>query len=134
MEEKIPTGAKVLIHYSKAPGFRTIHADGVFGGSSPNGTNLNIGFFSERASFPDMVAHEVEEGGRVNTGREVQRINSRPGVMREIDVNVVMSVEAAKVLRAWLDHHIQGAEEHLSRGPGMGIEQDGVVPPQRGGS
>lgn len=96
---------EISFKYIKSNLFRVVHANGAFGGLSGRG-ELHIGFYSERLEFPDTskvlvsptgeVSHEVFEG----IGKHV----------REIEVDVVVDIDTAKQLRAWLDNKITSVE------------------------
>lgn len=105
------TGQKIVIRYCKSPQYRTIHADGAFGGVTPVGKNIAIGFFSERNSLPDTVYVPImadEEGGsRISMGNDRDRDNGRPGIMREVEVNIILDLEAAEQLVDWLNVRIE---------------------------
>lgn len=98
-------------HYIKSNYFRVIHADGVYGGVSPQGL-IQIAFFSERVPIPQQTVHTFDNG-KISGEVEEFRV-SRDGVVREIETNVLMSVAEAKKLRDWLtqwiDVHSQALE------------------------
>jgi len=91
---------RVIFEYIKSPLFRVIHADGVVGSPTPSG-NLHMAFFSERPAIPKRIAHALNEDkslGAVVSGETVVR----EGLIREIDVDVIMSVQVAENLLKWL--------------------------------
>lgn len=123
--EPLPTGSKIVIHYVKSPSFRTVHVDGAIGGSSPGGTQLTLSLYNERHSLPDATVHSVGEGGAVNNQNPTQQLNTRPGILREIDFNAVMSLEVAQALHEWLGRNIAKLKEQR---PGvLGISPEGVI-------
>ncbi len=110
MPEAGESAKAVRFHMIKSPAFRTIHVDGVFGGPTPQGL-FNLAFFSERAPIPTIMEHVVltEDGrGRAKLGEEIKakRI-ARDGIVREIEISAVMSVDTAEALMTWLKGHIE---------------------------
>lgn len=95
-------------HFEKSSLFRVIHVDGAIGSVSPSAQTLHMAVFSERAPFPKTVVQEVDRG---ILGREMldKRV-SRNGVFREVEVDLVMTLEAAVALRSWLDDRINEME------------------------
>ena len=105
--------SSLLIHYVKSPMYRTVHADGIFGGPSPN-LNIHLSFWSERAPIPQLIEHKVNPDGTL--GEEVLegRI-SKSGLVREVDVDVVMNLTTARALKDWLEEKIGHVERMIQR-------------------
>ena len=99
----------VKFRYIKSNYFRMIHADGVFGGFSPQG-NIYISFFSERPPMPDATFQAVEEG---RIGKELieHRQGGTDGVIRELEVGLTMNLSVTKSLVEWLKERIEIAEK-----------------------
>ncbi len=99
----------IEFNYIKGSYFRVVHADGVMSNGTPRG-NLFLGFYSERFPLPDSQTFEINEEGRV-TGEivEKRKINSN-GVMREVEVGVMLDIEVAKVLVLSLSQLIRQVE------------------------
>jgi hypothetical protein len=89
----------VPVHYIKANDFRVIHCDGVYGGPAPNGKWIHASLFSERLPIANQITYGLNEGGQL--GEEVARV-TRSGLVREIEVDVVMNTETAEALATWL--------------------------------
>lgn len=102
---------RITFHYVKSPQFRTVHADGIIGGVTPNGRNIHFATFAERAPIPQLteVALELSADGAVGKLGETVNQTGRSGIVRELDVDVVMSIAAAKALRRWLKVQIDKA-------------------------
>ncbi|HEX4334405.1 MAG TPA: hypothetical protein VH062_00750 [Polyangiaceae bacterium] len=98
--------ATVEFHYGKSGQFRTVHADGIFGGATPTG-NIHMTVYSERFAIPKKVVLE-NEGNKI--GKELSR-EGLDGVWRELEVGIVMSPELAVSLRDWLTEHLKKFEE-----------------------
>lgn len=100
---------RVKFHYLKAPGFRTIHVDGVLGGPAPSGF-LNAAFFSERLPIPQTSTFAVTAEGGLGDELIDERVG-RDGVTREVEVNLIMSVDMAARLYGWLGEHLKKVAE-----------------------
>src|SRR5689334_2670906 len=105
----MPDSPVVRFHYLKSSAYRVIHADGVIGGPTPNGF-LQFSFYTERLPIPAMTEHAAIDagGGRTKLGEEVRR-EGKIGVVRDVEVGVIMTVDMATKLRAWLDVQIPKA-------------------------
>jgi hypothetical protein len=97
MSENLPPSA-VKFHYIKGSGFRVVHADGVIGGITPN-RGIFLSLFSERAAIPKMIELAVNADGSL--GDEKSR-EGREGVVREIEVGVMLNKQTAKDIATWL--------------------------------
>jgi hypothetical protein len=109
---------KLRIEYKKSNSFRVIHADGVYGGTSPR-LQLFVAFYSERFPIPQVLTYETSESGapvqEIVTERE-----SKEGVFREVEVGVMLDINAAKGFAAWLNEQV--AELEKRRGQILGTE------------
>ncbi|MFP3868180.1 MAG: hypothetical protein ACLFUU_08455 [Desulfobacteraceae bacterium] len=95
--------------YIKSNQFRVIHVDGVWGGNAPTGF-IHMSVFSERWPIPKRTVKKFEPEGRV--GEEITEMRVvRDSVIREVDAQLVLSVEVAKRIREWLDDKIASYEE-----------------------
>ena len=102
---------KIRFHYLKSPAFRTIHADGVFGGVT-NRLNISATFYNERQPIPDQVVHSVTDAGELGAEIRDERI-VRDGMVREAEANIVMDVNFAKSLVDWLQAKIKYIEDRV---------------------
>lgn len=104
------SGATVAFDYIKSQAFRVIRADGAIGGITPNG-HIHMALFSERQAIPRRIVTKVNPDGTL--GDQVpEQTESRNSIVREMDVDVIMTVDAAELLRDWL---IQRIGEFKSR-------------------
>lgn len=90
----------VVFEYIKSQHFRVIHADGAIGGITPTG-NVHMAFYSERTAIPQMMVHEANPDGTVGKILPEQTM-VRPGIIREMDVDVVLNFRGVESLLAWL--------------------------------
>ncbi|WP_145987240.1 MULTISPECIES: hypothetical protein [Bradyrhizobium] len=99
---------EIEFHFEKSRYFRVIHVDGAAGGFSPGNRNVHLAIFSERSPLPRTVVHNVADGV---LGAEIEsRRESKKGVFREIEADLVMSIETAIALREWLNERITESE------------------------
>jgi hypothetical protein len=102
---------KITFHYLNGSGYRDSHCDGVFGGVTPGGGYLWIGFFSERNPVPKEAVHEAIPAADVEGGVQAGRLISeesdvKEGVIRTIETGVFMDLGLAENFKNWLEAHI----------------------------
>jgi hypothetical protein len=90
--------------FEKSNYFRVIHVDGVYGGVSPSSQLLHMAVFNERQPIPKKVFHKLTDG--VPQPENLKKRQMRPGLFREVEADLVLSMEMAVVLRNWLDEKI----------------------------
>ena len=95
-----PEPAKVVIEYIKSQLFRVVHADGAIGNVTPSG-NIHIAFYSERSAIPRLMIHPRTENGTLGDPIPEQTV-VRPGLIREMDVDIVLSPSGVDALLTWL--------------------------------
>lgn len=99
---------QIAFHYLKSNHFRVVHADGVWGGLTGD-QRLHMAIWSERPAIPTLMVFEVTSNGQI--GPEIKdRRESREGVVREVEVDVVMSLDTARSLNDWLKKSIEVAD------------------------
>lgn len=94
----------VQYHYIKSNFFRVVHTDGALGSVTPGGL-IFIGLYSERAAIPQIMVHEITETGQVGVERQDER-EGKKGIVREIEVGAIMSIETATSFVTWLQEKI----------------------------
>jgi hypothetical protein len=100
---------RVLFNYIKSNFFRVVHADGAHGGITPRGL-IEINFYSERRPIPKSVVHSHTSSGVLGPEITDERVE-REGLVREVDVGVIMGLGTAKSLYTWLADKIQLLEQ-----------------------
>ena len=105
--DSTPFPKKLRFFYIKGNAFRVLHVDGIIGGITPKGL-LHIAAFSERPAIPQSVEHEVSVEGRLSDPVSQE---GKTGVVRELDVDMVMTRETATDLRDWLSDRIAEFEK-----------------------
>jgi hypothetical protein len=103
---KIPK--EIAFDFIKSNYFRVIRADGAFGGLAPTGA-IHMGIYSERHPIPQKIFHEVQAVGQAGQlGPEITaKRQGRKAIVREMEVDVVLEIAQAMVLRRWLDDRIE---------------------------
>jgi hypothetical protein len=97
----------VKFFYIKTPLFRVIHSDGVVGGLTPRGY-IHVAFYSERGAIPQTQTHTISPEGRLLDPFETE---GKDGIVREMDVDVILAKQAAIDLRDWLSSRIVELEK-----------------------
>ena len=95
--------AEVTFRYTKSVLCRVIHADGVWGGNTPQGY-IQMGFYSEKHEVPESQTYDVigkDPSSKGGTLKEKQ-LASR-GMGREIEAEIIISPQVARSLKAWLE-------------------------------
>ena len=94
------TPDRISFDYIKSNLFRVVHMDGAIGGGTPNGY-VHMSIFSERPPIPKRVVYHIEAGSRM--GAEIlEERDVRDAVVRELELDCIMSVETAEALHNWL--------------------------------
>ena len=94
------TDTRVAFDYIKSNFFRVLHSDGAIGSITPSG-GIHLAFYSERPAFPRRVVHALDVDGKLGALLP-ELTESRGSVVREMDVDVVLSIDAAKAVYEWL--------------------------------
>lgn len=96
-----PKGASINFDFEKSGLFRVIYVEGGWGGIALDGM-IHCALYNQRAPIPKSLVHEVDpETGQV--GKELtEKRQSRAGIFREVEAEVVMSPEAAMQIGKWL--------------------------------
>ena len=102
----------VQFHYTKSNAFRVIHGDGVWGGATPRG-GISMSFFSERGPIPKSLTYALSADGNLG---EIEDSSSKSGIVREVEVTVMVDLDMARSLVSWLDDHIKKAETTKGKG------------------
>ncbi|MFZ0692766.1 MAG: hypothetical protein WAN51_01205 [Alphaproteobacteria bacterium] len=102
---------RIQIHYLKSNQFRVIAGEGIIGSASPQGKLFCV-LFSERLAIPRSMTHEVFKGELVRRPVETE---TRGGIVRELEVGVVMDLAVAARVRDWLTETINKTNEALKK-------------------
>jgi hypothetical protein len=102
-ERSAPTPTAVQFHYIKNPHFRVVHVDGAYGGPTPRGL-IHVAVYSERQAIPQITEHQISSTGTLG---DQEVISGREGIVREIDVDLMMTRQVAADLRDWLSRAVE---------------------------
>jgi hypothetical protein len=94
----------IKINYLKTNDFREVACDGVLGGPTPQG-KVWLAFYTERFPIPKIVEHSLlEKGqeGQFSIEGDPVVIDTREGILRNMEFGVYMSFAAAEQLRDWI--------------------------------
>jgi hypothetical protein len=90
-----PSRDTVALEYIKSQFFRVIHVDGAIGGPTPTG-HIHLALFSERPAIPRRVVVPIANG---SLGDPIPAETVvRDGMVREMDVDIMMSLSTAEQL------------------------------------
>lgn len=106
-----PTNIRVKYNYLKSLGYRSVHADGFFGGVTPRGL-IHLTAFGERGPIPKATVNEVTGtlgDGPLIVGNEVER-EGLDGIIRDVEVGIYFDLKVAHALKAWLEEKIEQLE------------------------
>lgn len=123
-EETAREGApqRLRFHYIKSQSFRVVHVDGALGGVTPRGL-IHCAVYSERAAIPQTTEHDLSAEGRLG---DVVSQEGKEGIVRELDVDLIMTMQTAIDLRDWLNARIGELEnaiaQHATKSAGGGVK------------
>jgi hypothetical protein len=86
------------IDFIKSNYFRVVHADGVWGGLTPQ-NEIHMAVWNGRNPFPRRLNFKIKENGEIEDLPSEIRCDQ----IRELEVGIVMSIEVARSIRQWLD-------------------------------
>jgi len=104
---------RVVFDYIKSQHFRVIHADGAAGSITATG-HIHMAIYSERLAIPQRMAFKVTAGGRLGALIPSETI-AREGMVREVEVGVMMNLQTAEALQEWLAKRIEELKSAVQR-------------------
>ena len=96
----------VRFFYVKNALFRVVHVDGAIGGVTPRGL-IHMAVFSERPAIPQSSEQEITAQGTLGAERGKE---GKEGIVRELDVDLILSKQSATDLRDWLSARLKELE------------------------
>lgn len=100
---------KFIIVVKKAPDYRIIPGNVVYGGPSPDLEGVVINFCVDHTALPNYIEHDIVNG-KVNASQPINQVTIG-NVEREVLCGVTMSLDQAKKLCVWLKAVIDNIEE-----------------------
>jgi hypothetical protein len=116
-----PTQSTFQVNYLKSGDYREVACDGVIGGATPQG-KLFIAFYAERLPIPRVAVFEAdpptEDRGLVlvHEERAPLYLESRDGLIRNLEFGMYVDIAAAKRLLSWLTARVE--EHHANTAAG----------------
>jgi len=120
MQEKQQTSGKntadpeITFNYIKSPHFRVIHVDGAIGGITPNKL-IYLSAYNERPAIPQQTTHILKPDGTLGAEIPEKKV-SRPGFVRELEVNLLMDRTTALAVRDWITERVQEIDNLKAKG------------------
>ena len=69
-----------------------------------------MAMYSERPAIPREMVHKINPDGTLGEIIQEQTV-AREGIVREMEVDVLMSVDVAKSIKNWLDEQFEKVEQ-----------------------
>ena len=107
-------GDEVSFKYEYAEQFKTIYANGVWGGPNAYG-DIVMNLFVEKAKPPEESKHAIREDG---TLEEKSRVPSKDIIVRELQVGIFLNLNVARSIKNWLDQKIKVMESSIAEKKG----------------
>lgn len=108
--ERIPSGLDVPdtaeIRYVRSNLSRVIRVDGGFGGPTAHG-NIHLAIYVDRTDTPDLSLLHLNKADQTVREEIPQRTM---GWTREIESDLILSLDTARSIRDWLDRTIKQVE------------------------
>ncbi len=118
-EDKQPIRRRTEVHLCKSNLFRTVCTDGAIGNTADD--IIAMAFFRDRVAIPEkMVFETAADGSPVEVFEE--RLGVR-GLEREVEVEIVMNLNVARVVCTWLAERIEALQSQRHRTYGNAFEQ-----------
>jgi hypothetical protein len=108
---------RIKFHYIKTNSFRTVKADGAWCGVTPR-FEVQLSFYSERLSMPDLIESEIFPDG---TMKDIREATSKAGIIRDVDVAVMLTRDTTEALVKFLQNAISDIDKVISQQVGEGI-------------
>jgi hypothetical protein len=103
---------KLQFHYIKGPAYRETACHGVVGGPTPQG-KVWMALFSERGPLPRMTEYHVtspSDAGEISFNERSagppNYVETRQGVIRNVEFSAYLDVETAERLAQWLSEQV----------------------------
>lgn len=115
------TPEDITFHFIKSNFFRVVHVDGAWGGITPQ-AKIHVDFYSERQPIPRSITSTVTDG---RIGQEVRDSReSKEGIIREVEVGLVMDVAVAEQVIIWLQDRVTMAKNLVAESKAEGRNKD----------
>ena len=99
----------IPVYQQKANFFRVVHADGVWASVNMY-ENIHLAFYNENFAIPDTIYFPMNDKGDVGQ-EDTEKREGKKSWCREMEVDVVLSLEIAKQVQLALQNYIKIAEK-----------------------
>ncbi|OFW02608.1 MAG: hypothetical protein A3H94_08330 [Acidobacteria bacterium RIFCSPLOWO2_02_FULL_60_20] len=96
--------SKARFYYIKSNHFRVVCAEGAHGGITPHGS-IFAAFYNQRGPIPQITTHQINADGTLGDEIRDARVG-KEGVIREVEVGVIMDLQTAERFYQWLGEKI----------------------------
>jgi hypothetical protein len=98
---QVSDSAEIEFVFERSAFYRVIHVDGAFGGVSPGPMLIRMALYNESLPIPEKITHRMND---VGLGEEIlEKREGASSISRQLEADLVMSLETAIGLRVWLD-------------------------------
>ncbi len=101
---------EIKFKYIFEEGYNPKYVNGAYGGVSPMG-EIIVNFYLERIPLPKEDIHELNTEGQIGSIKERNPKDFNNIMIRYIQSGIVLSLEQAKSIYAWLGNNIEEAEK-----------------------
>ena len=99
---------KVEAAFVRSNFYRVVHADGAFGGAAPS-RNIRMTVYSEAQRIPNLITYDFFAPGALTETSRTPAANPTD-IVREMEVDIVMTLPVARSIRDWLDGKVKELE------------------------
>ena len=97
---------KITFKYKYPDDYNPQYINGAQGGINVQG-EIVVNFYFERLPLPNSITHEISNDGALGNVVSTEPKDLPDSVLRYVQSGVVMNLEVAKQVHAWLSKHIQ---------------------------
>lgn len=95
---------KAQFLYNRPDDYKTVFANGVYGGVSTRG-DIHCHFFVEHQTLPTTEEYELAKDGKL--GKKIEDAREISTIARDLKVGIVFKVEDAEDIANWLLHKVK---------------------------
>ena len=109
-DNKQDADQNVRISYPASNDYKVVHANGAYGGITPDGTEIKFDLYQE---YSQPLEYETRQIHGATMGDIIGKQPATPDIVRERLVGVAMTLDKAELLAKWMMGKIQKfKEEH----------------------
>ena len=98
--------SKITFNYHFSENYNPTYVNGAYGGVGPKG-EIIVNFYLERQGIPKSHTHEINKDGSLSSEPESVPLDSLSNVIRFIETGIILNLESAKRVHAWLGQKIE---------------------------